>query len=204
MKTVLPLATVVIFVLLSINAIAVGHYFEIKLDYNNGNFSYKYVAVKPLTAQTRIRNIPGGFSAELLSDNGTLLNTTFFDVPLTILYDIIDNTTGEVNGGGELNLNTSETTIYLPYYENAKELDIYDQNYNLVLSIDLSPYSKSIKQNITAVTTPIQAANLTVPSTTNINKYSNYFYLIIPVFIVLIIVIFILRRRSKQTPEEQQ
>ena len=118
----------------------VSHFYKIGIDYNNGELSLKNVRIVPLSYQPK--NFDGQYCAEIRDFNGNLLNKTYFDIPLEIYFDTIDENTGEINGGGVKVLNQTEITLFLPYYEDAKEIVIY-KNRNKVLAIDASDFSKS-------------------------------------------------------------
>lgn len=119
-------------------------FYEIKLTYDNENITYNSIQVKPAISSSEIENIVGGYVAEVINFNDEILNYTFFDIPLTILYDSINPETEEIDSGGIINLNKTEVTIKVPYYENAKEINIYDKNITKKLTIDVSYFSKEI------------------------------------------------------------
>ena len=118
-----------------------SHFYKLNLNYQNGTISLRSIEVKPLMKVEK--QIYGDYSAEIVSFNNTILNTTYFDFPLEIYFDTIDETTGEINGGGIKILNQAGIVLFLPYYENAKEINIYDKNLDNVLTVDASDLSKT-------------------------------------------------------------
>lgn len=121
---------------------AMDHYYEIALHYNRGEISLQALRVLPVTSEERKENLPGGFIAEVKAAGNEVLNVTFFDVPLVVLYDFFDNGTGEATGGGILELNETDVLLSIPYFPNAKEINIYDSSMTKKLTIDVSPYAK--------------------------------------------------------------
>ena len=118
-----------------------SHFYKLNLNYENGTISSKSVQVNPYI---RIEEpIYGDYSAEIISFNNTILNKVYFDFPLEIYFDTIDEATGEISGGGINILNEAEITLFLPYYENAKEVNIYDKDFNRALVIDVEDFSKT-------------------------------------------------------------
>ena len=62
---------------------------------------------------------------------------------MTLLYDEVDTETEEIIGGGMIELTETTTTIRVPYYEDAKEINIYDKSIEKKLTIDVSAYAKA-------------------------------------------------------------
>ena len=191
-KTIVPLLFVLI--ISSITFARIEHWFEIQLRYDNGNISYYSIQVKPVTTESKIENIPGGYIAEVVSYNGEILNLTFFDIPLIIEYDNVDVQSEEIVGGGLINLNKSEVTIKVPYYENAKEINIYDKNITKRLTIDITDFSKITalkkEEKIIQPEEKIQIEEKKV-------KKNYLLYAILVLFIVLIF-IFLIKKLRKQ------
>ena len=141
----LTLALCGLFILIMPLALAkTSHFYKLNLYYENGTISSKSIEVKPLMKAEE--QIYGDYSAEIVSLSNTILNRTYFDFPLEIYFDTIDETTGEINGGGIKILNESEITLLLPYYKDAKEIIIYGKDFK-VLTIDVSDFSKTSLQH---------------------------------------------------------
>jgi len=117
-----------------------GESYVLGLNYNKGNISFLSLNIgleQPGESQ-------GDYTADILSFNNKTLNRTFFSVSTFILVDIVDESTGSINGGGIFNLTQVNFTLYLPYYENAKEIKIYDPDMTLMLTIPVSQFSKDL------------------------------------------------------------
>ncbi|MBT4935219.1 hypothetical protein HOL21_04565 [Candidatus Woesearchaeota archaeon] len=135
--------SILIFLLLIVSASAqINHYYEIDVGYQRGDISYKSISVKP--SQEELKTPEGTYITEVVSFDNQILNVTFFDIPTFILIDYTNPETGEVDGGGMIELNESEVVLYVPYYENAQEINIYDWDLNKKLTINVGSYAKEI------------------------------------------------------------
>ena len=118
------------------------HHYKIDLKYDQGEISYTTLKVEP---SIKVIDNPGSdYIAEVINFDNKGINLTFFGIPTEILYDNWDPETGEIIGGGLRILNESEATIYIPYYENAKEIRIYDMNLKKKLTIPVDDLAKEI------------------------------------------------------------
>lgn len=193
MKKILFLILSILILSTIVNA-KVDHFYEIKLNYDYGNISYDYILVKPISAENKLENIPGGFVAEVLSYDIKVLNLTFFDIPLEIIYDQVDRETGEIISGGLISLNKSETTIKVPYYDNAEEINIYDKDINKRLTIDLSSYAKNVtvKPEIRIIEEELEEEK-SIPLKKELEKKPiNYTLFLIIGLILVVILLFII------------
>jgi len=137
-KFIIP---IILLLLLAVSVLAeVNYYYKIDLQYQDGDVSYDRISVEPTFKE--LQTAEGMYVAEVVSFDNRLLNLTFFDFPLTIFYDTVDPETGEINGGGMTELNETEITLYVPYQENAQEINIYDENLDELLKIDVSYFAK--------------------------------------------------------------
>jgi len=115
------------------------HYYKFKLVYDNNDISLKSLEVIPTDKE--IEMLGGDYTVELLSFSDEELDLVFFDFPLIIFYDNVNDETKDVNGGGAVILNQTELDVYVKYFDNAKKINIYDSDFNKVLTIDVSKYS---------------------------------------------------------------
>ncbi|MBI2135486.1 hypothetical protein HYU06_00250 [Candidatus Woesearchaeota archaeon] len=145
LKKGLWIMCILVSVFLFVNIAIAADYYEVKLLYDKGNITLGSINIKELN---KTRNLPGGYVAEIVDSKDNVLNVTFFDIPLKILYDTIDNVTGKLSGGGEIILEQQNFTLMLPYFENANALNIYDKTINKKFSMDLQKYSPTIKKEI--------------------------------------------------------
>ncbi len=137
-RFILPLLLISLLVI-SVDAM---HYFEIDIRYDHGNLSYGAIRVIP--SQTELSAIEGKFIAEVVSYDNDILNLTFFSVPRLIFYDKVDPL-GKIVGGGSFERNMSEVRLYVPYYVDAKEINIYDWDLVERLKIDVNDFAKERK-----------------------------------------------------------
>ena len=143
MKRIILVISFMVIISLFVNA-EINHFYEIELAYSFGKVSYTSIEVIPTSSENYPENIPGGYVAEIVDNEREVLYTDFFDIPLIGLYDNIDEETGEINSGGVIRLNETEISLFLPYFENADKINIYDEDVELIFSIDVAPYSKVV------------------------------------------------------------
>ncbi|MFH1455421.1 MAG: hypothetical protein ABIF40_00545 [archaeon] len=118
---------------------AVEHYYQIDIDYNNGELSLDNIEV--VASQVELASPEGFYIAQINSVDDEVINTVFFGIDTEILVDYIDEETGEISGGGLIELTESEATLYVAYDETASGIVIYDWDLNEKLVVDLSGYS---------------------------------------------------------------
>jgi hypothetical protein len=133
---------IMLFILTNLVNAATQNIFNLNLEYDNGEIILESMQIE--SSKDRIDNIPGGYVAEILDFDKNRLNVTFFDIPLKLIYDKFDEKTEEAVSGGMIELNQTKFNLKLPYYENAKEIIIYDKDFNKKLTIDVSSYAKTI------------------------------------------------------------
>lgn len=176
---------------------AYDKYYNINLEYNKGSLNYidSEIILNPNLF------FSGEYYADLISFDNKLLNRTSFSVPNMIFYDIVDEKTGEIIGGGNRIINQTKFTISLPYYENAKEiriskLNITTNKYDKILAIDVSYYAKEIPKSYKFV-----KENLTVKEEIKEKKEAADQNMIIYGFIgvillLFVIVLYLIKRRN--------
>lgn len=193
-KTLLLILSIII---LSATVSAIDHYYEIQLKYSYGDISHDPIKVKPLTAETKLENLPGGYVAEIVSFDDEVLNLTFFDFPLEILYDNFDEETGYAVSGGLIELNETDITLKLPYYEDAKDIIIYDEEIEEKLTIDVSPYAKEVPTGF-KVEIPEELEEEKLPKEEIERKPMDYtLFLLIAFIAVVLIAVFLVKRKKK-------
>ncbi len=115
-------------------------YYKLNLDYDYGKINISSINIE--FSKENIENAGGFYIADVRDYGGNLLNLTFFDVPNKILWDGIYPETEEIDRGGEMELNQTSFEIFVPYYENAKEILIYNENLTEIARRGISEYSK--------------------------------------------------------------
>ncbi|MBL7100422.1 MAG: hypothetical protein ISS23_00540 [Nanoarchaeota archaeon] len=116
-------------------------YYRVNLEYDKGEISITSVEIEIFPGE--IENLPGGFVAEIIDFDKNILTTTFFDIPLEILYDSFDPETKYAVSGGKIELEQAEVELFIPHYTNAKEIIIYNKEYEEVTRKSISEYSKN-------------------------------------------------------------
>jgi hypothetical protein len=167
-------------------------YYKLNLDYSYGNISISSTEIE--FSQERIKNPFGFYVVKVLDHNGEILNITFFDVPNEILYDTIDPETEEISGGGLLELNKTSFEIFVPYYENAKDIVIYDENLSELTRKDIGEYSRQreiISGEVVKDKEKIIDGERKISETESlIDKISKYWWILLIILVVLVIVLF--------------
>lgn len=187
--------SVIFLSVLTVAAAEVNHYYKIDISYDIGEITYKSIKIEP--AINKVENVKGVYAAEIVSFDNQILEITFFAIPTTVFFDIFDQETGEIIGGGTRELNQSEVTIYVPYYANAREINIYDQDLNLKLSIDVGSYSKEISGDVEEVT----SLEITEEKETIKEKPKQFIVksvVFVLLLLLLLIVILLIMRKKRQ------
>ncbi len=120
-------------------------YYTLKLNYSYGEVKIKDLKVElDLEYRYNIVNtdIFSNYYYSVVDKDNKVLEEDIFSIPNKARYDIYDNTTDEMIGGGFIELNSSEIDIYVPYYENSKEIVIYSFDRKMLDRILVSQYSK--------------------------------------------------------------
>ncbi|MBS3077873.1 hypothetical protein J4233_06445 [Candidatus Pacearchaeota archaeon] len=166
-------------------------YYKLNLDYSYGNLSINSTEIE--FSNRHIENNFGFYSAMVLDFDGNILNLTFFDVPNVIFYDATDPETGKITGGGLMEFNETQSEIYVPYYKNAKEMVIYDQNTNELIRKSVREYSdiRNLSDNTGNLNdNGKEGGNLEIQKNNFIEKLSEYWWILAIVFIILLIILF--------------
>ena len=125
-----------------------------------------------------------------------------FTIPNIVISEIINKETGEFIEGRISESDSVSFDIFIPYYENAKEIVIYDENDNELVREDVSFYSspeyynsidlfeKQVGEVVEDETIESEKREISIEG---INKY--WWILVVIVFILLIIFIFPRKRK---------
>ena len=116
-------------------------YYQLDLDYNNGEISL--INHEIYFSDTEVDNYFGFYSAIVNDAENNSLDVVLFDVPNKILYDEVDEN-GTIVSGGEAELEDVDFTIYVPYYENASLIKIYNESLTEEFVVSVFEYSKEI------------------------------------------------------------
>ena len=119
-------------------------YYKLNLDYDKGAINISSLEIE--FSQEKIENFFGVYTAGIMDYDNEVLNLSFFDVPNEVLWDGVNPETGEIDRGGTIELEQVSFELFIPYYENAKEIIIYDGNLDEVARKDVSMYSKEYEK----------------------------------------------------------
>ncbi len=181
---------------LSVSA-EIGYYYKIELAYDRGNISYTALSVIP--SQKALDTPGANYIAELIGPDGRALNWTLFGIPTELLYDITDPETGEIIGGGLRQLNESEATLYLPYYENAQRINIYNLNLTKKLTIPVAELAKEVAATIEIEEAlPELVRREEAPPVTPVQQVVNGVLIGLGIIVVLTVLVLLLRKRKKK------
>lgn len=113
--------------------------YDLNLSWKQGNFSLNEFKVE-LKGEQNTESF-GTYSADVVDYRGNFLDSVFFEVPNLIFYDET-NENGTIVDGGTIELNGTDFNLKVPYYKNASEIIIYNENQTEKLRIDVSMYAK--------------------------------------------------------------
>jgi hypothetical protein len=121
------------------------HYYEVEIIKDNENISYQSIKVKPFDKLDLSElDQPNKFIIEIVDFNDKLIKRFFFDFNDERLVESINPKTGLIDSSKLKIIDPVTELIRLPYYENAKEIIIYDKDLNKKLAIDVASYAKEI------------------------------------------------------------
>lgn len=110
--------------------------FIVDLNYKDGVITIDDIMTKAGYYPDRKLQPEGGYTLELMSEEGSLYSFNF-QVPLKIYTDVIEDD-GEISGGVVV-LSETNFALVLPYFDDAKEIRIYDTNNKEILSKAVVP-----------------------------------------------------------------
>ncbi len=178
-------------------------YYKLSLNYSEGDINISSVEIE--FSQEKIENSFGFYFVEILDYNNDLLNITFFNVPNEILYDTIDPETGEIGGGGSLELDDVLFEIYIPYYENAKDIIIYEGLSEMVRE-GISEFSKEqpekdiLGEDRDEEGKKKEDLEKQAPKESFTERVADYWWVLaIILVILLIILVYSLRKKDRKT-----
>ncbi len=114
------------------------------LHYDKGAITTRGVIVRPGFAPDRKVQPETGYKVEVLYFDNKVLESFKFSIPLTLHTDRIDPETGEW-AGEVIQLNETDFSLSINYFENGKTINIYDENDKKVLEIDVSSFANLTK-----------------------------------------------------------
>ncbi|GEM_PF-2043989 len=180
----------------------VSQYYKLDLLYNLGNISIQSVSVVPFSSLPN--QVEGSFIVEVVSSKNEILNLTFFSIPTFKIVTYRDPKTNELYDK-TVYLNQSFATVYVPYFENAAELNIYDWNLTRKLTLDVSSFSRTKDTSLFILS---QSKNKSsdllqnqIPKTESSSQKSILILISLAIILILFLIYFILFRKRKETKE---
>ncbi len=113
-------------------------YYRLSIDYDNGKINVKDIGMQ--VSQIDISDNFGENVFEIIDFNGNTISSNNFAIPNKIIYDY-GNESGELTSGKTEILNTVSFDMFIPYYVNAKEIRLYDENRTELGRADVSNYA---------------------------------------------------------------
>ena len=159
----LCITKLIFFLLIPLALTQPHHYYELHLHYDKEAISL--IDQRLILTNHKVDNLGGQYQVQVINFHGNELNSTSFSFPLTIHYDSLDEE-GNITGGGAYFLDKTNHTIYLPYFKNAKEIQVFDDEFVKKLTIPVSQYSTEIPEVIPNITD----GNLTIENTIEVQN----------------------------------
>ena len=179
-----------------INSISgIGYHYEIQMINSETNFSVKEINVK-LGEISKDGTIIGNYILEIKSFDFETLYQTNFE---TIGSSIIEGNLGDGYFESEIiYYNITEISLLIPYYENAKEIIIYNENLIEIAREDIGMYSKQYeKENVVnesikkEIDKKEQIEEERIYDKKNLpEKLAEYWWILLIVLVILLIVFF--------------
>lgn len=123
-----------------------GKVYEIVIDYNSGNLDLNQIQVLDSNAPILEINAPT-YRATIIDENNDVYDINFLvpnEIDFSPSSDWFDENGNQIDGPGEddaLLLSQVNFPLYLPFYDGADEIRIYDVNSNLKLTINASVFN---------------------------------------------------------------
>ena len=167
-------------------------YYKFNLTYDYGNITINSMEIE--FSKEKIENSFGFYTAKVFDYDNKTLDMIFFDIPNEILYETINPETGEIEGGGLLELNETSFEIFVPYYEDSNEIIIYNLNLIELTKKDISEFSKQRKE----IVKNEEKVKSKESGTENfIEKSSEYWGVLLVILFILVIILFYSLRKTK-------
>jgi len=112
-----------------------GKVYIINLLCDDGRISFDKKIVKSGYSPDR-KIQEGDYRADIIAADGSTLYTFNFDIPNLLYIDVSNSTTGELSGGIIL-LNKTNFAFAMPYFDDAKEINIYNPRNFKIITIDI-------------------------------------------------------------------
>lgn len=173
-------------------------YYKLKLKYSYGkiNINSAEMIFSQDTIGNFFKNDLDLYSFEIKNINNDVLKKEFFSVPNMVIYDI-GNETEDFVKSEVVFLNESDFEIFAPYYENSEEIVIYDKDNKEIAKIDVTQYSKQLKEDIGKAESEVESEESKTSEKSEsigdkFNKFGGNFYIYLIIIIIFILIVFII------------
>lgn len=129
-----PAGLFILLLLLIPFCLAAEQQFEVSLHYQEEKLSLNYILVTPSLKEISLTS-QGEYKAEIIDHKNSKLHESNFPIMTISGVDFYNLNEDFIRDDFDLNLT-------LPYFPEAKTLNIYNQNNTLLLAVDLSPYAQ--------------------------------------------------------------
>ena len=170
-KKIKLLWPILLLILINIAIAQTNKVFILNLNYDNGEISLRDKIVKVGYPPDRKIQPEVGYRIDIISRDDTMLYSFKFEIPLDVYVDATSPNNSREITGGLIKLNETDFALTMPYFKDAKEINIYDKENKELLRVD-------VEEKV---------------------KRRNKLWFIILVFIVILVLIyFILKKRKKR------
>ncbi len=188
MKTKLLIIGIFIFLVQSISAS--NFYYDVSVYSENNLINIQ--SVKIIFSQAKIDNFFNeNFNKKTIKikSNEKILEESYFSVPNKEIFDIKDLETGDFIEGEVNELENVSFNLFVPYYEDGKEIVIYDENEQEVVRKDISEYLKLDKDIEGEIGKGIEAGegDLVKRKVDSIKKISVFEWILFIVLVLLVL-----------------
>jgi hypothetical protein len=120
--------------------------YSLTIKYDSNALTLENLKLVEGVAPDRVNQPEKGFTLKLISFDGQVLHSFKFLIDTAIVREppqnIFDESGNQVDVPHEtVELRDTMVVLVVPYFENAKAIEIYDESNNLVLTSDVSKYS---------------------------------------------------------------
>jgi len=164
-------------------------YYKLNLNYSYGDIKISLINIEFFSEKKD--NFLGTYFAEVLDYEENVLEKTFFGIPNKILYDTIDEN-GAISGGGIIELNETSFEVFVPYYENAKEIIIYGESSNELTRKNVNEYSKLYnKVSESNESKIVREVGKQIPEGENLTEnIVDYWWILLIILVILLVILF--------------
>jgi hypothetical protein len=128
----------------SFSALGQEKSYLLAVDYKNGSYTTSEVSLLDAKAPDRGNQPETGFRCEIVSVSDEILDSFKLGNPSLQCSDSF----GATEEGGCIEKESGQFSMQLPYYETGSQINLYDADDKMVLSVDISDYAKLCGDNV--------------------------------------------------------